>query len=261
MQQQRRQQRHRHRVTPIERPVKAIEGAVEREGERAEERDAEPEEMQGRLIARPPQADRRADQQRKQTDCRQDEIHRRRAGRGRQRDFQCLLGPEPDEGVVEACPGVAAVLVLDDVRRRLDGRAVDGDEDVAALDAGHVAGRARHQRHRRNAFGASAPVDAVLDLVPLRAHRDVGKAQHDEDRDNRHGHRRTRPDAPRRFGGLQAGSRTPGFGDSRLHQRIGHRCTRGTRLPNPDNRSQTIGKTMVSRALQRRKYPSIQITG
>src|SRR5580765_1308266 len=40
---------------------------------------------------------------------------------------------------------------------------------------------------------------------------------------------------------------------------IGVRAERDLRKP--DDRSQTIGKTMGSRALQRRKLPSIQITG
>jgi len=83
VQQQRRQQRERDRVTPVERPVKAIERAVEREREDAEERDAQPEEMQRRLIARPAQAHRAADQKREEADCREHEIDRAAARRGR----------------------------------------------------------------------------------------------------------------------------------------------------------------------------------
>src|SRR6185503_8312124 len=56
VEEQRRQQQHRHRVAPEEHPVETIEPAAEREGEDPEEGDREPEEMQRRRVARPPQA-------------------------------------------------------------------------------------------------------------------------------------------------------------------------------------------------------------
>ena len=58
--------------------LEAIERAVERERKGAEEGDREPEEMQRRLIARPPQAHRRADEQREETHARQHVVHRAR---------------------------------------------------------------------------------------------------------------------------------------------------------------------------------------
>jgi hypothetical protein len=76
MQEQRRQQGERDRVTPVERPVETIEGAVEREREDAEEGDAQPEEMQRRLIARTADPDRRADQQSEEANCGEDEVQR-----------------------------------------------------------------------------------------------------------------------------------------------------------------------------------------
>ncbi len=99
VQQQRRQQRHRDRVTPVENPVEAIERADERERECAEERDAEPEEMQRRLIVGTTQPHRRAHQQRKEAHGREDEVHRAAARRGRELDVERLAHAEADQRV------------------------------------------------------------------------------------------------------------------------------------------------------------------
>src|SRR5260370_1441418 len=63
MQEQRRKQREGDRVTPVEHPVQAIERATEGEAEDTEECDAEPEEVQRRLIVRAAKPNRRANQQ------------------------------------------------------------------------------------------------------------------------------------------------------------------------------------------------------
>ncbi len=85
VQQERREQRRGDRVSPVEHPVETIEWPVEREREGAEKRDAQPEEMQRRLVARTPHAHRRADEQREEPDRREHEIHRARLQRRRER--------------------------------------------------------------------------------------------------------------------------------------------------------------------------------
>ena len=131
MQQQRRQRRHRNRVTPVEDPVQPVERAVERKRERAEERDAQPEEMERRLVGRPPQANRGADEKREQADGRQHEVHRPRRGERRERDRQRLSLTQSDNRIGERRPGVARVLIGDDVSGPFDRGAVDGDQHVA----------------------------------------------------------------------------------------------------------------------------------
>ena len=210
MEQQRRQQREGDRVTPVERPVEAIERAVEREREDAEERDAEPEEMERRLIARTPQAHRGADQQREQADRGEHEIHRVAARRRRERERERLARARPQEGVDEPRPGVAAMLILDDVGRRQHRRAVDREQHVAALDPGGRRGGAGRHLAGGDAFRAPGPEHAVLDLVPARVHRDVGDAERDEQRHDGHRKHGSTPDEPAGLGGIG------GIGDVQL---------------------------------------------
>ena len=83
MQEERRQHQHGHHVAPVEDPVESVQPAAEREGEHAEERDAQPEEVQRRLMLGPPQPDRGANQQRKDADRCQREVQHPRSGRNR----------------------------------------------------------------------------------------------------------------------------------------------------------------------------------
>ena len=69
-----RQSQNRDDVRPVEHPVEPVEPPAEREGEHAEERDGEPEEVQRCRIARAPQSDRSAHEQREDPDGRQHEI-------------------------------------------------------------------------------------------------------------------------------------------------------------------------------------------
>src|SRR5258708_36380009 len=115
MEQERREQRERDRVTPVERPVEAVERAVEREGEDAEERDAQPEEMESRLIARTPQAHRRADQQREDPDRGEHEVHRVAARCRRERELERLAGSRSQKGGGEAPTGVPSTVGTDDL--------------------------------------------------------------------------------------------------------------------------------------------------
>ncbi len=74
VQEERRQRENRDRVGPVEHPVEAIETAAEGEGEHAEEGDREPEEMQRRRIARAPQPNRAAHEQREDADRGEHEV-------------------------------------------------------------------------------------------------------------------------------------------------------------------------------------------
>ena len=71
MQKERRQQEPRDRVRPVEEVVEPIVAAARREGEDAEERDGEPEEVQRRRIVRPAQPDGGADDDREHADQRE----------------------------------------------------------------------------------------------------------------------------------------------------------------------------------------------
>ena len=184
MEEQRRQHRLRDGVTPVERPVEAIERAVERKRERAEERDAQPEEVQRRLIVGPPQPNPRADEQREQADGGQDEVHRaRRRDRG-QRDVERAPLAEPEQRIGEPGALAGAMLVLEDLRPRFDGFAVDRDQHVAARDSGLPRRRIGRNFSRRHAFGSLRPEHAILDFVQPRTRRDVRDAERHQDRGN-----------------------------------------------------------------------------
>ena len=177
MQQQRRQRGHRDRVTPVEDPVEPVERSVERERERAEERDAQPEEMQRRLVGRASQANRGAHEQREEADRRQHEVHRARGVERRKRDRQRLSRTESDNRVGEPRALVTAMLKLDDVRGRLDRRAVDGDEHVARPMPAPDAGRARRHLDRRHPFGRALHNTPSSTSCHCSPHRDVRQRQ------------------------------------------------------------------------------------
>ena len=200
MQQQRRQQRERDRVAPVEDAIERVERTGKREREDAEERDADPEEVQRRLIARAPQAHGAADEQREQPDGSEHVIHRARARRRRQRDIERLPRSETKQRVGESRAFVAAVLICDNVSRRLDGRTVDGEQHIAPLDAGRVGRRSGSDLLGADAFGAIVPEHAVFDVVPARIHRDVRDAESNQDEDDDRGKRRPAPDEPGALG-------------------------------------------------------------
>ena len=82
------------------------------------------------------------------------------------------------------------------VAGRLHRRAVDRDEHVATLDPGGGACQFAIHVDRRHALGTRRPEHAVLDLVPPGAERDVGDAEREQNRDNDHGERGSRPNEP-----------------------------------------------------------------
>jgi hypothetical protein len=57
VQDERRQREDGDFIRPVEQPIETGKRAVEREGERSEQRDAQPEEMERRLIARASEPD------------------------------------------------------------------------------------------------------------------------------------------------------------------------------------------------------------
>ena len=97
MQQQRREQRDGDGVAPVENPVEVIERPVERERVGAEERRAQPEKVQRRLIVRPAQANQPADNEREQTDRREHVVQRAALRNRRERDLERLAGAEPQQ--------------------------------------------------------------------------------------------------------------------------------------------------------------------
>src|SRR5262245_56916002 len=102
MQKERRQREHRDRVGPLEDPVEAIEPTAERKREHAEECDCEPEEVQRRRVARPPQPDGAADKQSEDPDTGKDEVQRpwtvRNGGEPNVDDFTAA---EPERGIAQ----------------------------------------------------------------------------------------------------------------------------------------------------------------
>src|ERR1051326_1132675 len=171
-------------VAPVENPVETIERTGEREGEDAEERDADPEEMQRRLITRTTQPHRAADEQRKHAEGGEQVVHRARARRRRQYDVQRPLGMKTQQRVGEPRAFVAAMLVFDDVGRRLNRRAVDREQHVAALQACGIRGRSGDDLDRGDPFAALIPEDPVFDFVPARVQRDVREAKGQEHQNN-----------------------------------------------------------------------------
>ena len=77
VQEHRRQRQQRHHVGPVEEPVERVELPAVREGHHAEESDRQPEEMERRLVAGPPQAHRGADQQREDADAGEHVVQRK----------------------------------------------------------------------------------------------------------------------------------------------------------------------------------------
>ena len=170
---------------------------------------------------RPLQAHRRADEQREQPDGRQHVIHRAALRRGRQRHFDHLLRAEAGEGVGQARAGSGGVLVFDDVGLRLNRGAVDGEQEVAALDSGAGAGRPGGHLDGGEAFGARAPENAVLNLVPFGVGGDVRDAESGEKNDDGERKNRSAPHPPAGFGRLRPRRRELGLAPHPKYMKTG----------------------------------------
>ena len=200
MQEERRQHDHRNGVAPIEDPVDAIEPAAEREGEEAEERDRQPEEVQRGLVGRPARAHRRADQQREDADRRQHVIEQAGAARHRrQRQVGHFLRAEPQQRVGVPIAGPSLVLQGDHVEPRVDGLVVDGKQDVARLHAGAAGGRRRRHFGGHHAHRALDPEHAVFDFVGRGARNDVRQTEGEQGERHRDGQGRLPPLTPPRL--------------------------------------------------------------
>ena len=187
-----RQGQNRDDVRPVEHPVEPVEPPAEREGEHAEERDGEPEEMQRRGIARPPQPDRAAHQQRENPDRGQHEVER--AGTRRHRsdtNVDHFARAESQCRVAKGSIVPGGVEDRDDIGDFLDGTIVDREQQIAATKPDCRCWRTRCDLGRDNAFGMLPPEHAVFDLMPRRARGDVRGAKTEESR--YHDQRQSRP--------------------------------------------------------------------
>ncbi len=214
---QRRQRQHRHDVAPVEHPVQAIQPAAVGEATDAEKRDGQPEEVQGRRIARALHTHRAADEQREDGDRREGVVEEALpVGQGRQIEPQRSLVPRPGDDVREWAAPLAAVLGVQDLLDSVDPAAVDGDQDVAGLDAGPCPCRLWPHMGGHHALGARLPQHPVLDLDPGEPDRDVGDNEDEQNR--RHGDRE-RGTAPLRATGPLCGA---------WPESLGHRVVQST---------------------------------
>jgi hypothetical protein len=87
---------------------------------------------------------------------------------------------ETDECIGEARALLRTVLVFNDVALRVNWNAVDGEQEIAALDAGTGTGRSRRYLDGSDAFGAGSPQDPILDLMPSGVSDNVRGAERPE---------------------------------------------------------------------------------
>ena len=201
--QQRSGERRRHRVSLMKRPVKTAWTAVEREGD--PRRDAEPEEMQRRLIARAPQPHPRADQENEQPDRGEHEI-------------ACAARPNIGSHGHTACPfagwmmvavkafDAAVVFRLEDVIcASARARPLTGEQVVAPPDLPRPPAEPKGDVGCRNESTRSFPEPAVFNLTPLGALDDVRDAEADEHHDDGRGEDGAAPRAQTASDELRAG--------------------------------------------------------
>jgi hypothetical protein len=142
-------------------------------------------------VARPAQPHRAADEQRERADARQQEVEDAgTAGIGRHTHVDDVARPQTQHGIAQRLAAVGAVQDAHHVGRVLDGTVVDGNQQVAALDADRGGGRAFGDLGGHHAFGAQRPQHAVFDLAERRARGDVGGAEAQEHRHDEHRERR-----------------------------------------------------------------------
>jgi hypothetical protein len=108
-------------------------------------------------------------------------------GEGLQVEAQRAFVPGPRDDVGERPATLAAMLRVEHLLHAVDAAAVDRDEHVTRADAGARARSIAADVGRHDALGTRLPQDAVLDLDPREADRDVGADQREEDRRDEHG--------------------------------------------------------------------------
>jgi hypothetical protein len=184
MQEEWRQHQDRNCIRPVEHPVEPIESAVEREGERPEECEAQPEEVERCFVARPAIPHGRRDEQRENPDCGEHVVERGVAARQRnQRDLACLARVQPEHGVTETAAGLAAMERANDIVRPFDWLEANRQQHIASPDAGLGARPMRRDFSGSDPGRSDHPEHAVIDLIPRRSEGDVGEAQAEERRD------------------------------------------------------------------------------
>ena len=170
MKEQRRQQEQSHDVRPVEGPVHLVEPAAEGERQHAEERHAQPEEVQRGLVAGPPGPDRRADEQGEDADRRQQVVEEPGAVRQRrQLHLRDLSRTQPKQGVDVALVGLRALLHGQDLAALFDGLAVDGQQDVPGPDTGAIG------RRGNATSAATTPAARSTQSTPSSTSRDVAR--------------------------------------------------------------------------------------
>jgi hypothetical protein len=96
------------------------------------------------------------------------------------------------------------VLVVNDVSLRVNGNAIDGEEEVAALDAGSGTGRSGSYLDGGDAFRAGTPQNPVLDFMPPGISDDVGDAERTEQEHDGQRKDRAAPHPPPGLGWLRS---------------------------------------------------------
>ena len=178
VQEQRRQQQPRDRISPVEHPVERVEAPRVRERQHAEERHAQPEEMQRRLVVRLAQPHSRAHEQREDSNRGEHAIERQAAGRNvGDPERQGFLGVQAENHVGQGIAAAGGVQRVDDVVRRLDGASVDRQEDVADAHGCAVTGRSVGHDTGGQLIPFDRPEDAIGHLGPGTADGDIGGGQ------------------------------------------------------------------------------------
>jgi hypothetical protein len=185
-----RQHEHRNRIRPVEHPIEAIEPAAEREGEDTEEGHRQPEEMERRGIAGTAQPHGAADQQRKDADSGKQEVQRSGSARnGRDSHIHDLARTESQDRIANGLAGIRSLQHLHHVGQLLDRTVIDGQEQVAALDADRGGWRSGADVGRHDAVRLRCPEHAIFDRMPRRTRGDIRnpEAQQPGNDENRKG--------------------------------------------------------------------------
>ena len=181
MQEQGRQQRQRDNIGPVEGPVDAVEAPAERKRQDAEERHAQPEEVQGGLVVGSAGTHHSTDEEREDADARQQVVEEARTIRQRRElDLRHLARAEAQQRVDVIVAGLGALLNGKHLLAALDGLTVNREQDVARADTGAAGGGRLGDFGRHDARGAFHPEHAVFDFVVRRPRDDVRDTQNQQ---------------------------------------------------------------------------------
>jgi hypothetical protein len=184
VQEQRRQDEPRDEIGPLEEVIERVVPAARREREHAEKRNREPEEVQRRRIARPPEPHGTAYHDREDADERErvvepfaDERHRL------QHDAHRLPGALALQDVIEGLAFGRRFERRRHVRDFGDFAPIDLQEDVPGAETGAGAGRPQVHRLSHGHWRRSSPEHAVFELTaPALDEHDVHGRERHQDR-------------------------------------------------------------------------------